>query len=72
MTRYEEAAQSPMDMSIMVAFCIAGYLEQNEIQFFTDNALKEFLSITSEDIMKWLMLPAITGNENGCKKREEY
>lgn len=33
MTRFEEAAQSPMHMSVMVAFCIIGYLEQNNIQF---------------------------------------
>ena len=71
MTRFEEAAQSPMEMSIMVAFCIAGYLEQNEIQFFTKNALKEFLSITAEDIMEWLMRPSVSEQKNGCEKKEE-
>ena len=55
MTRFEEAKQSPMDMAVMVAFCIAGYLEQAGIQFFTDGALKEFMSDISDDIMEWLM-----------------
>ena len=54
MTRFEEAAQSPMYMSLMVAFCIAGYLEQTGTCFFTDDALKEFMRETSEDIQKWL------------------
>ena len=55
MTRFEEAKESPMEMAVMVAFCIAAYLEQSEIQFFTDEALKDFMSDISEDIMEWLM-----------------
>lgn len=55
MSRFEEAKESPMAMAVMVAFCIAAYLEGSGIQFFTDGALKEFMSDTSEDIMEWLM-----------------
>lgn len=55
MSRFEEAKDSPMAMAVMVAFCIAAYLEQSEIQFFTDEALKDFMSDISEDIMEWLM-----------------
>lgn len=54
MTRFEEAAQSPMHMSIMIAFCIIGYLEQNNIQFFTKDAFREFMSNLSSDIEVWL------------------
>lgn len=54
MTRFEKASQDQLEMSIMVAFCIAAYLEQSEICFMTDNALKDFLKTTSEDIYKWL------------------
>lgn len=58
MSRFEEAKESPMAMATMVAFCIAAYLEQSEIQFFTDEALKEFMEDTSEDIMEWLVQEA--------------
>ena len=54
MTRFEEAAQSPMHMSLMVAFCIAGYLEQSNIQFFTNEALRGFMESIGSDIEKWL------------------
>ena len=55
MSRFEEAKENPMSMAVMVAFCIAAYLEESEIQFFTDEALKEFMEINSEGIMEWLM-----------------
>jgi adenine deaminase len=55
MSRFEEAKKSPMDMAVMVSFCIAAYLEQSEIHVFTDEALKEFMENISEDIMEWLM-----------------
>lgn len=54
MTRFEEAALNEMNMSIMVAFCIAGYLEASNVCKFTDDELKTFISETSEDIEKWL------------------
>ena len=54
MTRFERAAQSPMEMSLTIAFCIAGYLEQSQVQFFTNDALKEWMLGTGEDIEKWL------------------
>ena len=54
MTRFEDAAQSPTNMSVVVAFCIAGYLEAIGIQKFSDKELIEFMQITSDDIEKWL------------------
>lgn len=54
MTRFEMAALSPMSMSIMVAFCIAAYLEQSGIKTFSDDELKEFMSEISTDIEEWL------------------
>lgn len=54
MTRFEEAAQSPMIMSVCVSFCIAGYLEQSGIYKFSDDELKKFMSEISTDIEKWL------------------
>lgn len=54
MTRFEEASQSPMLMSVCVAFCIAGYLEQSGIHEFSDDELKKFMSEISTDIEKWL------------------
>ena len=53
-TRFERAIQSPMEMSLTIAFCIAGYLEQSEVQFFTDEALKQWMLATGNDIEKWL------------------
>lgn len=58
MSRFEEAKESPMAMAVVVSFCIAAYLEQSGIQFFTDKALKEFMSDISEDIVEWLMQEA--------------
>lgn len=54
MTRFDEASLNPMNMSIMVAFCIAGYLEQSGIYEFSDDELKKFMSEISTDIEKWL------------------
>ena len=54
MTRFEEASLNSMNMSIMVAFCIARYLEQSGIMSFTDGELKEFMSEISTDIEEWL------------------
>ena len=55
MTRFEEAKQSEFDMALMVAFCIAGYLEQYDNFKFPDDELKTFLERTYPDIEKWLM-----------------
>ena len=54
MTRFEEASLSEMNMSIMVAFCIAAYLEQLGIHTLSDNELKQFISEISTDIEEWL------------------
>ena len=54
MTRFEEATQSPMLMSVCVSFCIAGYLEQSGIHKFSDAELMKFMSEISIDIEKWL------------------
>ena len=54
MTRYEEAAQDSMNMSIMVAYCIAAYLEQAGYHEFSDGELKEFVLEISTDIEEWL------------------
>lgn len=57
MTRFEEAAQSPTDMAICIAFCIAAYLDQSGIHDFSDNnELKQFMTETSPDIEEWLKL----------------
>ena len=56
MTRFEEAAQSPTDMAVCIAFCIAGYLDQRGIQDFSDNdELIQFMTEISTDIEKWLL-----------------
>lgn len=54
MTRYDEAAQNSMNMSIMVALCIASYLEQSGIHEFSKDELKQFMLETSSDIDLWL------------------
>ena len=54
MTRFDEASLNPMNMSVMVAFCIAGYLEQSGIHEFSDDELKKFMSEISTDIEEWL------------------
>lgn len=56
MTRFEEAAQSPTNMAVCIAFCIAGYLDQSGIHDFSDNnELKQFMIETSTDIEEWLL-----------------
>lgn len=54
MTRFDEASLNPMNMSIMVAFCIAAYLEQSGIKTYSDDELKKFMSEVSTDIEEWL------------------
>lgn len=55
MTRFEEAAQSPNDMAVCIAFCIAAYLDESGIHDFSDkNELKRFMTETSTDIERWL------------------
>lgn len=54
MTRFEEASLSAMNMSLMVAFCIASYLEQSGTHTFSDDGLKQFILETSIDIEEWL------------------
>lgn len=55
MTRFEEAAQSPTNMAICIAFCIAGYLDESSIHDFSDNnELIQFMTETSTDIEEWL------------------
>ena len=54
MTRFEEASLSVMNMSIMVAFCIAAYLEKLGIHTFSDDELKQFMYEISTDIEEWL------------------
>lgn len=56
MTRFENATQSPMNMSLAVAFCIAAYLEQSGKYSFTDDKLKEFMNAISYDIEEWLSM----------------
>ena len=65
MTRFEEAAQSPMIMSLCVSFCIAGYLEQSGIHEFSDDELKQFMSEISTDIEKWLEEESEDNDEQG-------
>ena len=56
MTRFEEAAQSPTDMAVCIAFCIAGYLDQSGVHDFSDNnELIQFMTEISTDIEKWLL-----------------
>ena len=55
MTRFEEAKQSPEDMALAVAFCIAAYLSEYEGHCFTDDSLKDFMSKISEGVEEWLV-----------------
>lgn len=55
MTRFEEAALNETNMSLVVAFCIAGYLEETGVHKFSEDELKTFVLATGEDIEKWLM-----------------
>ena len=55
MTRFEEAAQSPSDMAVCIAFCIAAYLEESGFHDFAgNNELIQFMAETSTDIEEWL------------------
>lgn len=55
MTRFEEAKQSPYDMAVCIAFCIAAYLEGSDFRYFADNnELIHFMTETSTDIVEWL------------------
>lgn len=56
MTRFEEAAQSPADMAVCIAFCIAAYLEGAGFHDFAGNdELIQFMTETSTDIEEWLI-----------------
>lgn len=55
MTRYEDARESPQNMSVMVAFCIAGYLSaMGYKELDEDKNLRKFLVEISDDVEKWL------------------
>lgn len=53
MTRFEDAAQNEMNMSIMVAFCIATYLDKIGIHFSKDE-MQQFMTAISPTIEEWL------------------
>ncbi|MBQ5806311.1 MAG: hypothetical protein IIW24_03570 [Lachnospiraceae bacterium] len=63
MSRFEEAKESPMVMAIMIAFCIAAYLEKLGIHEFSDDGLKKFMSEISTDIEEWLEEESEVRNE---------
>ena len=54
MTRFEESCKDPMFMAITISFCIAAYVEKIGVVKFEPDELKHFMSVTSEDIEKWL------------------
>ena len=55
MTHFEEAAQSPRNMSITIAFCLAAYLKEAGFKELEDEeVMKGFISATSDDIQVWL------------------
>ena len=54
MTRFEESCKSPSFMAITISFCIAAYVEKLGVVEFSDDELKHFMTVTSEDIEKWL------------------
>ncbi len=55
MTRFEEAAQSPSDMAVCIAFCVAAYLEEAGFHDFAgNNEWIQFMTETSTDIEEWL------------------
>ena len=53
MTRYEDARESPQNMSVMVAFCIAAYLIAVGYKELEAN-MRKFILETSEEFEKWL------------------
>ena len=54
MTRFEEATQSSWQMGIIVAFCIAGYLEAIGVKEFDLDELAEFMRRVGKDVEEWL------------------
>lgn len=54
MTRFEMAKQGEKEMSVVIAFCIAGVLEQYNHFSFNDDELKEFIESHRDTIEKWL------------------
>lgn len=55
MTRYEDARESPQNMSVMVAFCIAAYLIAVGYKELEEEAnMRKFILETSEEFEKWL------------------
>lgn len=54
MTRFEFAKQDAFNMSIIIAFCIAGFLEQAGIDSFTNDELKDFMNEQADIIEEWL------------------
>lgn len=54
MTRFEKAKQGEKEMSVVIAFCMAGVLEQYNGFSFDDNELKEFIEDHRQEIEKWL------------------
>ena len=55
MTHFEEAAQSPRNMSITIAFCLATYLKEVGFKELADeDVMKDFISTTSDDVLAWL------------------
>lgn len=70
MTRFEEASMNSLNMSVMVAFCIAGYLEQIDVIHFSTDELTQFLHETSTDIEKWLKEESQTQGDIGENERE--
>ena len=55
MNIYESASKSPQSMAVMVAYCIAFYLEQHKIVSFTTEEMKQFIDDISEDIEVFLV-----------------
>lgn len=54
MTRFEMAKQGEKEMSVVIAFCIAGSFEQYNHFSFNDDELKEFIEVHRQEIEKWL------------------
>ena len=48
MTFFEQAKQSELDMAIIIAFCIAAYVEKE------DEAIQKLMKSTVNDIEDWL------------------
>lgn len=63
MTKFEEAAQSSWQMGIIVAFCIAGYLEFIGVKKFDNDELAEFMQRVGKDVEEWLDEESQTGGK---------